>query len=94
MAVTVYSLKILHPEWANASDDEIQNAIDEAEAAYSSSVFGDRHDEAVILGACRRLALGPFSRELRLTPSSETTIYDERLWRLVRQKTSARGRVI
>lgn len=79
MAVTRASLLIEHPEWANASSALVDAKLATAQNLLDSDVLGDLYDYAVVLKTCQLLAISPFARDMKLSASNGTTIYDHAL---------------
>lgn len=79
MAVTRSSLLVEHPEWANAPTDIVDAKLATAQNLLSSDVLGDLYDYAVVLKTCQLLAVSPFARDMELSMSDGTTIYDRAL---------------
>jgi hypothetical protein len=84
VAVTVASLRIAYPEFANVPVDLIEQHISLAELNTDEDVLGDRYDMAVLLRACHTIAVSSFGEKLRIEVKDGQTSYgqaDERLRR-------------
>jgi len=79
MAVTRTSLLAEHPEWANAPTDLVDAKLATAQNLLDSDVLGDLYDYAVVLKTCQLLAISPYARDMQLSASDGTTIYDRAL---------------
>jgi len=83
--VTVEEFMALHPQFAQAGQVMIQQALNEAAPMASESVFGPLYSLAVRMKACHILALEMYGQQASLT-GGETTVYEKKFQQLVKIK--------
>jgi len=89
--VTVEEFMALHPQFAQASQVMIQQALNDAAPMVSESVFGPLYSLAVRMKACHILALEMYGQQASIK-GGETTQYEIKFQQLVRLK-GPRGNV-
>lgn len=73
--MTPAALRTAHPEFEEASDAVIQNAIDSAEMHMSEGAWGDEYDSGLMLLSCHYLAMSPYGEAAGLIDENRSSIY-------------------
>jgi hypothetical protein len=90
VAVSLATFLVNYPEFTNAPSGMVQNALNDAYGLTPVGVWATYTDQGAQLRAAQAMAHSPFGVGLSLSRDDGTTIYDQRLSRLV-QMVAAGG---